>query len=158
MPTNLLMWNVHFFTVNKIAMANANWLDLVDTTGAPVDGTFDTLMNLEYITSNLQYVNPPLGDGAHIFVLIENLSSQGTMGSLAEGNGAIGSRLLLDRIRAVTGNQNWMLVPPLKLVDRVQTERGERGLIALLRPPHLRRPLCLARRGQQYRRDQDGAA
>ena len=133
MPTNLLMWNVQFFTVNKIAMANANWLDLVDTTGAPVDGTFDTLMNLEYITSNLQYVNPPLGDGAHIFVLIENLSSQGTMGSLAEGNGAIGSRLLLDRIRAVTGNQNWMLVPPLKLVDRVQTERGERGLIALLR-------------------------
>lgn len=133
MPTNLLMWNVQFFTVNKISMANSDWLDLVNTNNRVVDGTFNTLMNLEYITSNLQYVNTNGLGGAHIFVLIENLSAQGTMGSLAGGNGAIGSRLLLDRIRGATQNRNWMLVPPLKLVDKVQTEQDEEDLFALVK-------------------------
>jgi hypothetical protein len=133
MPTNLLMWNVQFFTVNKISMANSEWIDLVNTNNVPVDGTFDTLMNLEYITSNLQFVNAGGQGPVHLFVLIENLSSQGTLGSLAGGNGAIGARLLLDRIRGVTHNPNWMLVPPLKLVDRLQTEQGEDDLFALVR-------------------------
>lgn len=133
MPTNLLMWNVQFFTVNKISMANSQWLNLVNTEGVQTDGTFDTLMNLEYITSNLQYVNQHGEGPVHLFVLIENLSSQGTVGSLAGGNGAIGARLLLDRIRGVTLNPNWMLVPPLKLVDRLQIEQDDEDLFALVR-------------------------
>lgn len=127
MPTNLLVWNVQFFTSNKISMQKSEWLDLVDINGNVVDGNFDTLLNLEYITTNIKDAD------AHIFVLIENLSSQGTMGSLAEGNGAIGSRLMLDRIRGATLNANWMLVPPLKLVDKVQTEKDALGLLALLK-------------------------
>src|SRR5579875_1060917 len=127
MPTNLLVWNVQFFTSNKISMANADWHDFVDLHGNVVDGTFTSLMNLDYILSNVKKAD------AHIFVLIENLSSRGTLGSLAGGNGAIGSRLLLDRLRGETLNRNWMLVPPLKTVAAVQTQRGEGGLIALVR-------------------------
>jgi hypothetical protein len=125
--TTVFMWNVQFFSNNKISMVNSQWRDLVDVNGNVVDGTFDTLMNLEYITSNIELANP------QIFVLIENLSARGVMGSLAGGNGAIGSRLLLDRIRGATLNQNWMLVPPLKLVDEVQTQRDEVGLFRLIR-------------------------
>lgn len=132
MPTNLLMWNVQFFTVNKISMANSQWLDLVNTNNQQVDGTFDTLMNLEYITDNLRFVNAGGQGPVHLFVLIENLSSQGTLGSLAGGNGAIGARLMLDRIRGATGKRDWMMVPPLKLVDRVQTEQDEDDLLALV--------------------------
>jgi hypothetical protein len=127
MPTNLLVWNVQFFSSNKISVAQSNWLDLVDTNGNIVDGNFNTLMNLEYITSNVQLAD------AHIFVLIENLSDQGTMGSLAEGNGAKGSLLLLDRIRGATINRNWMLVPPLKMVNKVQTETSRAGGYSLVK-------------------------
>lgn len=127
MPTNLLVWNVQFFSSNKISMANASWHDFVDINGQIVDGTFTSLMNLDYILSNIKAVD------AHIFVVIENLSSRGTHGSLAGGNGAVGSRLLLDRLRGQTLNQNWMLVPPLKTVNAVQVERGEDDLAALVR-------------------------
>ncbi len=127
MPTNLLVWNVQFFTCNKISMNNTDWYEYVDTDGNKADGNFTALMCLDYIVSNIKLAD------AHIFVLIENLSSQGTMGSLAGGNGAIGSLLMLDRIRGATLNRNWMLVPPLKAVNKLQTERKEGGFVALVK-------------------------
>ena len=133
MPTNLLLWNVQFFSLNKINLANSVEVELINSEGKKVSYTH-AMMNLTYILNNLLY--QPGGQGPpHIFVLIENLSSQGTKGSLAGGDGAAGAQVLLSGIRNVTQNKDWMIVPPLKLTDKVQIERDpdNSDLIALLK-------------------------
>jgi hypothetical protein len=107
--TKLMMWNIQFFTDNKIADQSGN--DFV----AMLNSAFRSFLNKEYIVSTAR--------NADIFVVIEVQSSRGELGTLIGGGGALGVLLLLQHLRAE--NPNWCLVPPPRLVGL--TETGERS-------------------------------
>lgn len=118
MPTKLLVWNIQRFTARKIdlfgeAVGRTSWgVGKKRTYTNPDAGT-----RLDYILNNVTVSSP------QIFVVIELISSEGVKGSLVQGLGAQGILLLLRELRAI--NPNWMLVPPLKLVDRLQIQELE---------------------------------
>lgn len=107
MPTRLMIWNIQFFTIKRIHYTKgANLKERLLNVGQSV-------VNRAHILNNM--VN------AHIFVLIETLSSRGVLGTLIGGKGAQGVQLLLTCLREQ--NADWCLVPPLKLVGA--NEAGE---------------------------------
>lgn len=105
MPTKLLVWNIQNFTINKINYWDSNiGLNSRTVTNLPQ-------LKLHYILNNVTLTDPD------IFVVIEVISGKGSKGSLVSGKGAQGLLFLLKCLRAL--NNQWCLVPSLKLVDKV---------------------------------------
>src|SRR5437868_4166356 len=107
----LLVWNIQFFTLNRIADDS----HIVDKkTGAtirePMVSAMQSMLNLNLIVDTVRRANPD------IFVVIEVLSGQGAIGGLIEGNGSQAVLYLLQRLRKL--NPDWCLVPLLRTVNR----------------------------------------
>jgi len=115
MPSTLLIWNIQNFTSNKI-LPGLGAVPVFDIQGRQVKLIDKNQFRLHYIISA---TNPD------IIVVIETISGQGVKGSLITGAGSVGALALLEAIRQAQGNQNWMLVPPLKLVDSLQVQEME---------------------------------
>lgn len=96
----LLVWNIKFFSLNRIAEPSPGRMKSVESA-----------WRSSHILDHIGGGNPDM------FILIENRSSQGKLGSLAGGNGAEGALLLLKYLRAMQDDQDWRLVPPQKLVQ-----------------------------------------
>lgn len=120
MSTKLLVWNIQTFSNKKI-----NFLKYPEI--APVY-SFDGrqrpsqavgFIRASYIVNNVMVLDPD------IFVLVELMSSKGKMGGLVGGSGGQGIRLLLSMLR--NRDPNWMLVPPLRLVDSLQIQEMDDG-------------------------------
>lgn len=111
MSLKLLVWNIQNFTLNKIDTT------IGDNISIPVGGRmpsgmvrFNSLRS-DYIVNNIIDSDPD------IFVLVEVISEQGVKGSLVTGKGQEGLLVLLERLRAK--NEEWCLVPALKLANKV---------------------------------------
>ncbi|MBV8280270.1 MAG: hypothetical protein JO170_34105 [Verrucomicrobia bacterium] len=119
MPTNLLVWNIQNFTSRKITPGLSGTEPVYDPQGNRLPDFDVSHGKLNYILTNITFSQ------ADIVVVIETISGQGVKGSLIESAGATGCQSLLTLIRNRTNNANWYLVPPLKLVDRLQVQQME---------------------------------
>jgi hypothetical protein len=117
MPTNLLIWNIQNFTSRRITPGEAGYEAMLDINGQHIRTIDYNLLRQNYILNNIAAA------AAHIVVVIETISGQGVKGSLIETGGSSGCRSLLGLIRQTTNNANWYLVPPLKLVDKLQVQQ-----------------------------------
>ncbi|MGB8195031.1 MAG: hypothetical protein WCF67_24055 [Chitinophagaceae bacterium] len=114
MPVKLLVWNIQNFTLNKIdwTIGDTVYDDFSPTRNSYKFGAqYNTLRN-DYILNNVSLTDPD------IFIVIEVVSGRGPKGSLITSKGAAGVTTLLARLRTL--NNNWCLVPPLKLTDEIQ--------------------------------------
>jgi hypothetical protein len=111
MPIKLLVWNIQKFTLNTIDFFKKQ-LELSDR--------FFALSRSAYILDNVTKLDPD------IFVVIEVQSARGVKGSLLPANGIGGQGCLALLAALKTTNENWRLVPPLKLVPKtvVQNTKG----------------------------------
>jgi hypothetical protein len=103
MTTRLIVWNIQFFTINRVQ-------------GRPGETSEETLANVVQAIANHVHIRS-IGATADIFVMIEVLSTRSDVGTLIGGGGAQGVLFLLNYLRTID-NSNWCLVPPLKLVGR----------------------------------------
>lgn len=108
----VLIWNIKFFTLNTICEASDDPMQMKTPRSA---------WRNHHILQTIESGNPD------VFIIIENRSSPGQFGSVAEGNGAAGALLMLHYLRAQDGrlgrHSDWCLVPPLKLVGREPVDR-----------------------------------
>lgn len=96
----ILMWNIQFFTNNRI-------------TAQPGTTQQETLANQQSAQANLDFITSTIVEAdADIFVVLETLSSQGEIGTLASGGGPDGLLTILAALRQI--DANWCLVPPLR--------------------------------------------
>ncbi len=118
MPAKLLIWNIQNFTLNKIDWTIGDIVHVYHpgTQTPKFSSAYNTLRN-DYIIDNVTLADPD------IFIIIEVISGRGVKGSLVSSKGASGVTTLLTRLRRV--NQNWCLVPPLKLTDEIITAEIE---------------------------------
>lgn len=106
----LLVWNIQFFSLNKIAQPPLAPIHPMQT------------KTPESAWRNLHILNH-VGSGApDVFIVIENLSGKGARGGLATGDGAAAALLLLQYLRAVDAAADWCLVPPLRLIGAIPVE------------------------------------
>jgi hypothetical protein len=124
MAINLLMWNIQFFTNSRIDIETPVFGIKESISGYPIPYYNYRYLHLEYILNNISHSGQILNKPLNVFVLIENLCSRGIKGGIADGEGAVGARSLLEKIRERRG-RNWMMVPPIKLVDELQIQMFE---------------------------------
>ncbi|HEX6041110.1 hypothetical protein [Longimicrobium sp.] len=110
----ILVWNIQFFTSARVTPQGGGTLA-------------ETLANAASAQANLAYITSTVAAAdADVFVILETLSSQGAIGTLADGGGPDGVLSVLAGLR-ILSNQ-WMAVPPLRvnprevLADRTYTE------------------------------------
>lgn len=109
MAIRLMVWNIQFFSLKKIHDIHNK------------ETCLQSVIRLGCILSNINQCQPD------IFVLIEQLSSRGTVGTLIEGNGKIAALRLLFELRGLQPQKNWYLVPPLKLAPQTPVNELEDG-------------------------------
>jgi hypothetical protein len=112
MPTSILVWNIQGFTQKKILDLTKGSKDLKKNQEY-TDFQYSK-RRLNYILQNIKFKKPD------IFVVVEIVSGQGEKGSLVNSNGAAGCLNLLDQLRGI--DKAWNLVPPLRLIDKVQLD------------------------------------
>ncbi len=108
MPVRILYWNIEKFAINKIANPTANRRQKGSSI-TPAQAASD---RLDYITANIWAALP------QIIVVVEVSTAYSGPGEIVSGAGATGSTRLLTEIRNITGNNAWMLVPPLQTGPR----------------------------------------
>lgn len=99
----ILSWNIQFFTLRRID-DNSGMDD-----NARADNLDRTMANLNYIIDTVEQ------SAADIFVVLEPRCSSGTVERLADGGGPDGLIYLLGQLRENLENDDWRLVPPLRL-------------------------------------------
>lgn len=104
MAVRILYWNIEKFAMNKIANPRTNKRQK----GASVVQAAAAADRLEYITDQITAANP------EIIVVVEVATGFDAAGRLCRGAGLTGALSLLDEIRDATGDDDWMLVPPLQ--------------------------------------------
>ncbi|MBS1912327.1 MAG: hypothetical protein JST22_10105 [Bacteroidetes bacterium] len=104
MAVRILYWNIEKFALNKIGNPRTNKRQK----GASVAQAQAAADRLEYITDQITAANP------EIIVVVEVATGYDAPGRLVRGAGLNGSLELLEEIRNATGDDDWMLVPPLQ--------------------------------------------
>lgn len=112
--TRILYWNIDNFTAETIDDAR---LGILPAYGVPLNQAASD--RFDYILEQFGAKVPAVNRFAtpDIFVVVEvNLGRNGFSGRgrIATPRAGFAARLLLDNIRVMTGNNNWMLVPPLQ--------------------------------------------
>jgi hypothetical protein len=123
------MWNVQGFTNNKIDVAAGEVVRFQDINGFELNATIGVnALRMTYMLDNVAQFDPD------IFVVIEVISPQGPRGSLlpAESPGGAGCLFLLNVLRHQQ-SPNWRLVPPQRLVDKIQVQEYEPGREEIVR-------------------------
>lgn len=115
MPTKILVWNIRRFSLPKLD-DNGPLTVCYDIMGNIRRLARNTDLNRNYILSNIALQDPD------IFAVVEVQTSQGDVGTLIDGNGKAGCLLLLALLRAM--HPAWCLVPPRKLVSKIQFDQG----------------------------------
>lgn len=101
----LLVWNILTFTKKRIFDQD-------------LDPSAENPESFNYPAANRELLLDNILDGKpDIFIIIEVRSSQGKLGSLAGGGGADGVVYLLELLREQV-DENWCVVPPLRLVPQ----------------------------------------
>src|SRR3989442_1018008 len=107
----LLVWNIQFFTLYRIAddrhIVNKK---TGKTVREPMISAMQSMLNLNLIVDTVRRAN------ADIFVVIEVLSGQGAIGGLISGNGSQAVLYLLEQLRKQ--QNDWCLVPLLRTVNQ----------------------------------------
>jgi hypothetical protein len=129
----LMVWNIQFFTISKVfnnsgpEQADLQRAEKIFKERGMPENQFKEriqkfhqsrlVLNKTQSRLNNHYILDHIHRGSpDIFVLIENRSSQGRLGSLIDGNGAAGALFILQYLREI--NASWCLVPPLRTVNR----------------------------------------
>lgn len=105
--TRVLYWNIEKFAISKIATeANKR------RKGATITEAEASKQRRQYIKAVMK---PNAGAALpDIIVVVEVVTGYDGRGILVRGDGAMGSRRLVQTLRSTTNNPNWMLVPPLQ--------------------------------------------
>jgi len=106
MSIRILYWNIENFAFNKIANPNTRKRQK----GASRKLAQAAEDRKDYILQHLTSLNP----FPDIMVVVEVETAYDGDGRIVRGAGANGAVTLLDEIRDATGNDDWMLVPPLQ--------------------------------------------
>ena len=110
--TRILYWNIENFSVNKFWQPNLKRRRDGTRAGGPF--TQCSLNRLNYF---FQVLDDALvlnnNRVPEIVVIIELESGVTGRGTLVTGNGPTATQSLVDEVRTWTGNNNWMVVPPL---------------------------------------------
>ncbi|CAD5258026.1 MULTISPECIES: hypothetical protein [Halomonadaceae] len=112
--TRVMVWNIDQFDITKLQAIGFN--------DDPIYGVKPFEMSLghqSYISSNLMPIHPGgIAIAPDILVILEvstlHQPQNNIPGLLDDGLGGQGATDLLDIIRGATGNNHWMLVPPLQ--------------------------------------------
>ncbi len=103
MPKRILFWNIENFAQNKVNHNNNK-----RQPGTTISRYLASRLRSAYIVSHIVQTIPD------IFVVVEIETGYDAPGRLVRGAGMNGAITLLNDIRNGTGNNNWMLVPPLQ--------------------------------------------
>lgn len=118
----ILVWNIKFFSLSTIDEAADDPRQMKTPRSA---------WRNHHILQTIEAGDPD------VFIIIENRSSPGQLGSLAQGNGAAGALRMLHFLRLqddrLGRHSQWSLVPPLRLVgvDAVDRPRQYTEVISV---------------------------
>ncbi|UIJ71029.1 hypothetical protein [Aurantimonas sp. HBX-1] len=111
--TRILYWNIEKFAANKMANPSTK-----RQRGASMTAAQASAARLAYINTHWGITAGGVLSRPDIIVIVEVATGYDGPGILARGSGPDGALALLVALRAVTGNANWMLVPPLQTGPR----------------------------------------
>jgi hypothetical protein len=135
--TRLLVWNIERFSTTTLLGEDGLPDSRPSQPVRPAAGEWSpspddrAWLRLNYIVDNVKAFDPD------IFVVIEVSSDRGPLGGVPTGTGPQAARQLLQYLRLMSPEDEWMLVPPLRLRDHYEVEEiPENG------PRAKRRKIC----------------